>query len=156
MKQWIAFVCAVAFPLIASDAPWVRLQTLRPGERISIDYSKGDKRHSVKAEMVSWTEDNLTVRIKKRELALPRSEVRKVAVYAGKTRARGAGIGAAVGAGVGAVFYGAVVAGAGGDLDVPPAAVIAGGSAFFGGIGALIGLGVGSTKWVPVYQAPGK
>jgi len=101
MKPLIAFLLAVTLPLIAADAQWERLKTLRPGERIWIDYSKGDKLQSAKAEMAAWTDDGLAVRIRKSEVVLARSDVRKVAVCGGKSWAKGAGIGALIGLGVG-------------------------------------------------------
>jgi len=154
MKQVIAVLLTMTLPLIASDPQWERLKTLRPGEKIWIDYSKAEKLQSATAEMAGWTEESLAVRIKKSDVVLARSDVRKVAVYGGKSRAKGAGIGALIGAGIGAGLYGALAASH--SVDVNAGALIAGGSLFIAGIGALVGLGVGSTKRVTVYQASKK
>ena len=70
-------------------------------------------------------------------------------------REKGAGIGALIGAGIGAAVYGTAVAAGSSDWNVvPPAAIVLGGAALFGGVGALIGLGVGRTKIVPIYESP--
>ena len=155
MKNAIAITLALWMPLIAQDTQWERLNTVRRGEKIWINYSRGDKLQSAKGEFVAWSPENVTVRIKKTDAVLARSDVRKVAVYGGKSRAKGAGIGALIGAGIGAAVYGTAVAASSTDWNVvPPAAIVLGAAALFGGVGALIGLGVGRTKIVPIYESP--
>ena len=158
MRPFLALLLTITLPLIAADPQWERLKSLRPGERIWIDYMRGDKLQSAKAEASAWTEDSLAVRIKNSEVVLARGDVRKVAVYGGKSRAKGAGIGALIGAGVGAgiSLSGGMLASGSGELGAEAAAVVAGFSMFCAGVGALIGLAAGSTKKVTVYEAPKK
>jgi hypothetical protein len=152
MKQWIALFLAITLPSLASDAPWDRLKTVPTGERIWITYSKGDQVRTAKAEMGSSTENSLTVRIRKAELVVPRGDVRKVAVYAGKSRGKGAGIGALIGAGIGAALFGALATDIG-NPDVHAGIFVASGIGVVVGIGSLIGLRVGSTKRAILYQS---
>lgn len=156
MRQLIALVLTLALPLIGADAQWERLKDIRPGERIWIDYTEGNKLRSAQGEMAAWTEDSLAVRLKKSEVVLARGDVRKVAVYGGKSRGKGAGLGALVGAPVGAAIYGAFAASDDPSIvDIPAGALIVAGALFIAGVGAVIGLAVGATKKVTIYEAPG-
>jgi hypothetical protein len=158
MRSLLALLLAFTLPLVASDAQWEGLKSLRSGEKIWVHYTQNYKSHSAKAEASDWTADGLTVRIKHSAVVLARGDVRKVAVYGGRSRGKGAGIGALIGAGVGAVLFGGTAAAASpGDFDmVPVGAFVAGGILFSAGVGALIGVGLGSTKKTTVYEAPGK
>ena len=158
MRPLLALLLTITMPLAAFDTQWERLKSLRPGEKIWVDYTQDHKSHSAKAEAAAWTEDSLTVSIKKSAVILARGDVRKVAVYGGKSRGKGAGIGALIGAGVGAGLFGGTAAAASpGDFDIVPlGAFVAGGILFSAGVGALIGLGLGSTKKATVYEAPRK
>ena len=151
----LALLLSITLPLVASDAQWERLKSLRPGEKIWVDYRQDQKFHSAKAEAAAWTENSLSVRIQKSAVVLARGDVRKVAVYGGKSRGKGAGIGALIGAGIGAGLFGGTAAAASGGLDiVPVGAFVAGGILFSTGVGALIGLGLGSTRRATVYETP--
>jgi hypothetical protein len=139
-------------PLLSADADWDRLKSLRTGERIWIDYSTAGKRRSAKAEAVAWTAQDLSVRFGKTEVTLARSDVRKVSVYGGKSRKRGAGMGALIGGGIGAGLYGGLSLALGNDSDYPTGWLVAAGTLLFAGIGALVGVGIGSEKKVVIYQ----
>ena len=155
MRQLLAFFLALTLPLLGADAQWEQLKKLRSGERIWINYTQSGKVKSAKGEAAACTDDGMTVRVKGKDLVLARADVRKVAVYGGKSRSKGAGIGALIGAPIGAAIYGAIAADDEAEfLDVPPAAIIVAGSLFIAGVGALIGLGVGATKKVTLYEAP--
>jgi len=162
MTRWIVWLMLILLPQVhGSDLRWEKLKALRPGEVIWINFTRGDKTVSSKAKMSVWTEDSLAVRMGKSDVVLARSDVRKVAVYAGKSRKRGAlrgflwgiataapigGFAAALGAADGPVGAGAKTA-----------AIIVGGSICGGGgWGALIGAAIGVTKKETVYEAPKK
>lgn len=157
MRPLLALLLTITLPLAAFDTQWERLKSLRPGEKIWVDYTQNHKSHSAKAEAAAWTEDSLTVSIKKSAVVLARGDVRKVAVYGGKSRGKGAGIGALIGAGVGAGLFGGAAAASSGEMDIiPVGAFVAAGILFSASVGALIGLGLGSTKKATVYEAPRK
>ena len=154
MRQLLAFFLALTLPLLGADAQWEQLKKLRSGERIWIKYTQSGKLKSAKGEVAACTDDGMTVRLKGKDLALARADIRKVEVYGGKSRAKGAGIGALIGAPIGAAIYGAAVADDDTELFVSPAAIVVVGTLFIAGVGALIGLGVGATKKVTLYEAP--
>jgi hypothetical protein len=145
----------LVFPALAASADWEQVKKLRSGEKIWLKYMRADRLQSVKAEMGVWAEDSLTVRINKSDITLARRDIRRIAVYAGKSRARGAGIGTLIGAGVGVGLMGFSVAANQDDTDVPAAVLLGGGALVIGGVGALIGTAVGRTKTVPVYEVHG-
>jgi hypothetical protein len=154
MHRAIALLLILTVPVLAQSSEWASLKALRPGEKIWIRYKADNKVRSAKGEMVRWTEDTLVVRTGRTERVLARADVRRVAVYAGKSRGKGAGIGAVVGGGAGAVFYGIAAAATYEDLEVSPALIVAAGALLFAGVGALIGLAVGSTKTRTLYEVP--
>ena len=156
MTKLLASLLVLVLPALAANDDWNRVRTARPGERIWIDYMRGDALQSAKAEMVLWAEDALTVRIRKTDVTLARTDIRKIRVYAGKSRAKGAGIGAAIGAASGIALMGVAVAMNRDDLEVPAAPVIVSGGSLFAAVGALIGVAVGSTKTIPLYEIRGK
>ncbi len=98
-----------------------QLKKLRPGERIWIDSTQSSKAKSANGVAASCTDDGMTVRLMGREVALARGDVRKVTVYGGKSRSKGAGIGALIGAPIGVAIYGAAVADDDTELFVSPA-----------------------------------
>ena len=153
MKQLLALFLALTLPLIGADTAWDRLEVVRPGERIWIHYMEDGKLRKSQGTMGAWTADSVAVRLGKRDVVLSQNDVRKVLVYAGKSRGKGAGYGFLVGAGVGAGLGGATAGAGGGEGQVPAVASVGLGALMFGGIGALIGAAVGATKKVPVYDA---
>jgi hypothetical protein len=135
MRKVVAALLVLALPALATNADWERVKTLRSGEKIWLEHMRENRLQSVKADMVVWTEDALTVRIKKRDTTLARSDIRKIAVYAGKSRARVAGIGTLISAGIGLGLMGFSVTANQDDADVPAAAMLGGGGLLFGGVG---------------------
>jgi hypothetical protein len=153
MHKLMAVMLALAAPLAAQDADWGRLRGLRPGEVIWIEYAKGDHIKHAKGEMRAWSEESLTFTTRKGETAIARADVRRVAVYGGKSHVKGAVIGAVIGILPGVlVGVGTVVAESGRSA----AADVGGGVVGVMGIGAAIGAAVGRTKTVVAYQAPKK
>jgi hypothetical protein len=153
MRKAVSLLLLLTFPALGAGGEWDSLQALRAGERIWVRFQTQEKVRSAKGDFMGWTPDNLIVRLGRTETVIARGDVRRIAVYAGKSRKKGAGLGALVGGAAGAVFYGAAVATVD-DLDVSPAAVVAAGSLVFAGVGALIGLAVGSTKVQTLYETP--
>ena len=154
MQRAITLLLLLTFPALAAG-DWEALKGLRTGEKVWLRYRAGDKVRSAKGEVVRWSEDSLVVRLGRTETAISRSDVQRVAVYAGKSRGKGAGIGALAGGVAGAVFYG-IAAAAADDLEVSPALIAAAGALLFAGVGAVIGRAVGSTKTNTLYEAPAR
>jgi hypothetical protein len=153
MKKLTALTLALALPLMGADAAWDRLQTVRPGEKIWVRYIQGEKSLKSQGTMVAWDNDSLTLRLRKGDEVVARNDVRKVSVYGGKSRSKGAAYGTLIGAGVGVGLFGAVVAANAFHSDLRPGLVLASAALVFGGIGAVVGLGVGVTKKVVLYEA---
>ena len=82
----------------APDDPanWDNLQQLQPGQKVGVVQTNLAKH---KGKFLFWTEEEITLRVKKQELTIPREEVHRVRRL-GKNHT---GSGAAIGAGIGAV-----------------------------------------------------
>ncbi len=117
-------------PMLAAQDSWENLKLLREGQKIQV-VDMGLK--SWKGRFVGVSEDSITLRTKKGEVTVERSEVFRVTDLKRSRRGRNALIGLAIGSVVGA----AVVAKKGDDLVPWGKAVVAIG--FFGGPGAGVG-----------------
>lgn len=128
-------LCGSAVAQQSVADPWERIRLIEPGKKVTVTLHSGDK---VNGKMGPWSPEALTV-IKGKDQAaqLAKSDVAKVALVAGMSRATRAGWAALIGGGVGAGLMGAACAGGSG-CDVPPAALAAGGAIWFGGIAAGI------------------
>lgn len=154
MRRLLAFGLAFGLPLMSADLSWERLKDIRPGERVLVDYAEGKKVKSLKGTALSWTEDSLGVRVKSKDMSVPRADVRKVRVYRGKSRGRGAAWGFLIGAAAGFGLFGTAAAAEGGDSIVPVAPLIGIGALVCSGIGGGIGALIGAARMEPVYEAP--
>ena len=93
------FIFCAALPARAAPgdpANWDNLQQLQPGQKIVVIQTNLAKH---KGKFLFWTEEEITLRVKKQELTIPREEVHRVRRL-GKNHT---GSGAAIGAGIGAV-----------------------------------------------------
>jgi hypothetical protein len=151
MRMFVAAVAVFLLPIVSFAGDWNKLATLRSGDRIRIDYSEGKKRQFAKAEFLTWTEDSIAVRIDKGDIVLARNDIRRVARCAGKSRVKGAAVGALTGGAIGLVAT-VVAARGGGNSMVPLGPVVFAGAAAFAGVGAALGVAIGGTKTELVYQ----
>lgn len=154
MRILMALALAIALPAVCLAADWEGLAKLRPGERIWVSYSQEKAVHSAKGRFSAWTTDSFAMEVGKRQIVLARNDVRAVRVYAGKSRAAGAGVGSLVGGAAGAAIYGAAagLSGAGNGSIVPVGVIVGAGTAAFAIVGAVIGLAVGKTKTEVLYR----
>ena len=152
MVRVLAILLSGALTSSAAIDDWENLRSLRAGERVWVRYREGNAIRDRKAAASAWAPESFTVRYKDRDIAIARADLRKVSVYAGKSRAKGAGYGALTGAAAGAAIYG-VLALTSDDLDVSPALIIGAAALFFGGVGSAVGLAIGAAKTQAVYQA---
>jgi hypothetical protein len=150
-----ALVLAAPTLVLADDAgrsSWQNLGKLSAGQRIEVERTNG----SVAAgAFVSFTDQSVSLHEKRRDIAVPRTEVARVRLRragARKCAWIGAGIGAGVGAGAGAGLGEGLANRSGGDFrNLKPA--IIGASAGIGAlVGALIGSGIGNRHSV-IYAA---
>jgi len=95
------------------EASWDSLKQLRVGEKIEV---VDMKLKSLKGTFVSYSEEALTLRVRKDDVSLPRVDIHRVGFKGGKRGrntliglATGAGLGAGVGA-LGGKLYGEYVA----------------------------------------------
>ncbi|MEP7364552.1 MAG: hypothetical protein ABI972_14950 [Acidobacteriota bacterium] len=151
MLRLLTLTLAAALTAHAALDDWQNLQALRPGERVWIIYRDGNSTRHRTATAASWTESALTIRHKRSEVVISRADLVKVSTYAGKSRAKGAAMGALIGAAAGATFFG-VAAATDDFFNDSIALVAAGGAILFGGVGAVVGLAAGSTKTQTIYQ----
>lgn len=154
MEPWLAFaLLAAAAPLGAQT----REQTpeLGPGERVRVHAGPYRLRTVGTVVEADWARIVLTREGDGGRVEIPYSTVRDVAVYRGRSRLRGAAIGALVGAPAGflAVNLYTVLAGYRYDYFALAAAIGIGMPA-----GALVGGGIGGSvgvpRWVLVYDQP--
>jgi hypothetical protein len=157
VKRWILWLTLILLPQVhGSDLQWEKLKALRPGEVIWINFAKGGKTVPSQARMSAWTEDSLAVRMRKSDVVLARSDVRKVAVHAGKSRKRGALHGFVWGTVTIAPLFGYIGAVVGETAGATAAITVGGSLLWGGGIGAVIGAAVGVTRKETVYEVPKK
>ena len=152
MVRLLAAALVSTLGLSAAIDDWENLRALRPGERVWVRHREGKTIRHREGVASHWAADSITIQHKGKDLTIARADLVKLSVYAGKSRAKGAGYGALVGAAAGAAVYGAVALAADG-LDVSPALMAAGGALLIGGAGAAVGAMIGATKTRTVYQA---
>jgi hypothetical protein len=124
----------------AGSSSWANVLGLTPGRSIEVIDRQGA---AIKGELALVSADSVTVKVKHRAVAVPRSEVWLVRVRSGKRRRYaliGAAIGAGAGLGLGVAGGESLSNGGGGDLANFKPVIIAGSAA----AGALIGTVIGS------------
>jgi len=136
----------------SDSSSWASVRGLTPGRPIEVIDSQGA---AFKGELSGVSADSITVNVKHRTVAVPRSEVSLVRVRSGKRRRYaliGAAIGAGAGLGLGVAGGESLSNGGGGDLaNLKPAIIVGSGAA-----GALIGTVIGSVagnRATTVYRA---
>jgi len=129
----------------ASEADWNSLRQLLVGERIAVK-TKDNITHT--GDFVAYSDEAISLREGKREVAYRREEVLGVSLLGARKRSKWALIGFLVGFGVGAGVGALFVA----RLDVGTQTVVAGGASL-GGIGAGVGAGVARRSQTVVYRA---
>ena len=138
-------VTMVSIPLCAQQRPkqsWDNLNRLQAGQKIEV--VQMDLK-SLKGRFLGFSEEAISVRVKKDEVAVARADVLRVSLRGKPKR----GVNALIGTGLGALL-GAIVS----------AAVCAGGSScggepgFVAGVGAIIGAGAGAGMGAAVPLIP--
>jgi len=131
---------------------WAHVRGLTPGRTLEVIDRQGA---AIKGELAGVSADSITVNVKHRTVAVPRSEVSLVRVRSGKRRRYaliGAALGAGAGLGLGASGGESLSNGGGGDLANLKPAIIVGSGAAGALIGAVIGSVVGN-RATTVYHA---
>lgn len=136
----------------SDSGSWASVRGLTPGRPIEVVDRQGA---AFKGELAGVSDDSITVNVKHRTVAVPRSEVSLVRVRPDKRRRYaliGAAIGGGAGLGLGAAGGESLSNGGGGDLaNLKPGIVVGSGA-----VGALIGAVIGSatgTRATTVYCA---
>jgi hypothetical protein len=129
-------------------ADWSALQTLSPGQKIVVRTKDGDRLtgrfDSASDLLLNYEEDN------GRKVSLKRESIKLVQLNRGKSRGKGALLGAAIGGGAALAFGGWAYS----QGDFHPS-VVYGPGALGAGIGAGIGAALGKgNKNETVYEAP--
>ena len=147
----LLFTLGQAAPALAGTpnvpADWSAVQTLSPGEKISVRLKDGD---SLKGRFDSASETDISFTHDGRKVSLKRDSIGRVQVSRGRNRLKGALAGAAIGGGTGAAAGGYLVARTdhfGGD-PLPVGTVV--GAGLGAALGAALGLG---TNYDTIYQA---
>ncbi|MCX6624648.1 MAG: hypothetical protein NTY38_27025, partial [Acidobacteria bacterium] len=117
MNRLVAVFFILALTLTAQDRQWERVKTIRQGEVVWVRYMDGDGQTEEQARMLAWTEDSLAIRIRKQDVVISRNDVRRVQVYAGKSHARGAWVGALIGLVPGVALGALAEAASGGECE---------------------------------------
>ena len=100
LRIWLLFLVGLGSTLAAQttdSSSWASVRGLTPGRSIEVIDRQGA---AIKGTLAGVSDDSITVNVKHRPVAVPRSEVSLVRVRSGKRR-RYAIIGAAIGAGLG-------------------------------------------------------
>lgn len=155
LRILLLIMASISSTLVAQTTDsisWANLRVLTPGRFIEVVDRQGA---AIKGELAGVSADSITVNVKHRTVALPRSEVSLVRVRSGKRRRFaliGAAIGAGAGLGLGVAGGESLSNGGGGDLtNLKPAIIVGSGAA-----GALIGTFIGSVvgnRATTVYHA---
>ena len=155
MKQFVALFLALTLPAMGADTAWDRLQEVPTGEKIWIHYTDGGKLRKAQGTMGAWSEDGLTVQLRKGDVVVSRNDVRQVFVDGGKSGGKGARNGFLIGAAVGGGVF--ALAGSAGDSGSADAGIVVALLAIGALVGGVIGVVVGSlgggAKKVLVYAA---
>jgi len=128
-----------------SESDWNNLRQLRVGERIAVK-TKDNITHT--GDFVAYSDEAISLREGKREVAYRREEVLGVSLLGARKRSKWALIGFLVGFGVGAGVGALFVA----RLDVGTQTVVAGGASL-GGIGAGLGAARAPRFQTLIYRA---
>ena len=129
----IPFLCAnLGF---AQSDPWDRVKLIDKGKNVAVKLASGK---SLNGKMEQWSPDSIVLRSGGQTVEVAKGDARRVYLKSGMTRGRRAAWAAGIGAGAGAALYGAIAASDSFDADIAPAALVAGGAAFIGGIAAGI------------------
>ena len=155
LRIFLLVLAGIGSTLVAQttdSSSWANVRGLTPGRPIEVIDRQGA---AIKGELAGVSTDSITVNVKHRTVALPRSEVSLVRVRSGKRRRFaliGAAIGAGAGLGLGVAGGESLSNGGGGDLtNLTPAIIVGSGAA-----GALIGTFIGSVvgnRATTVYHA---
>ena len=125
---------------------WARLGNLKARQKIEVSLTNLAKH---KGKFLAWTEETITLRVKKRELTIPRAEVHRIWVFGGRKIRWGAGIGFLVGIAASPII---------GQIDdQPPLGSHVFSSLLTGGAGAAIGAsaGLGWRRRILFYERAG-
>ena len=128
------------------NSNWNNLGRLKPGQKVEVVQSNLSKH---KGKFVTWSEETLVLRTKKREISIPRDEVFRVTLLAARRR-RNALIGAVVGLASGIPLGWLSYKLAKDETGNPQVAAVVP-SALFAGVGAGIGASIPSHR--TIYRA---
>ncbi|MFN7922136.1 MAG: hypothetical protein U0Q16_18685 [Bryobacteraceae bacterium] len=137
----------------AATGSWARVTAIRTGANVKVARTGEKKR--LAGTFAGASEDAVRVDTRGSVVSIPRSDVKRVEVAVNR-KGRRAAIGAAIGAGVGAASLGGAAAASnkpGAEPGVPGLLAV-GGLVLGGGIGALVGMAVGSGYNVVYETAP--
>jgi hypothetical protein len=157
LSLWILllFLASLGSTVVAQTTDsnsWASVRGLTPGRPIEVIDRQGA---AIKGELSGVSVDSITVDVKHRTVAVPRSEVSIVRVRLGRRRRYaliGAAIGVGAGLGLGVAGGESVSNGGGGDLANLKPAITVGSGAVGALIGAVIG-SVGGNRATTVYHA---
>jgi hypothetical protein len=117
---------------VAQVDAWERVKLIDTGRKVTISLQNGK---SVSGTMQAWTPEWVSVLQRGNVTQLARSDVTRVVMLTGMSRARRAGWAALIAGAAGAGLMGAACAGTDGGCEAP-GAMVAGGAILFGGIAA--------------------
>jgi len=147
-------VTMVSIPLCAQQRPkqsWNNLNQLQAGQKIEM--VQMDMK-SLKGRFLGFSEEAISVRVKKDEVAVARADVLRVTLRENPKRLRNVLIGAAIGGGVAAFTGGIIIRYCGneGGRECPKLIALSVGIP----IGAGAGIGAGSASYQTIYRATGR
>ncbi len=132
----------------AQVGPWDRVKLIEPGKKVEVRLHSGK---SVNGKMEAWTAEGITVRRKAELSMVPKSDILRVALVTGTSRARRAAWAGLITGGILGTIGG--IACASSSCSEFEAGVVAGGTAAWAGIAAGIAALFPQSKEV-IYTAP--
>jgi hypothetical protein len=124
---------------------WSAVQSLAPGEKIAVHLKDGDR---LTGRFDTASDTNISFKRDGKQVTLTRESIGRVQVSRGKTRWKGALVGAGIGGGLGTAGGGYLVARG---ANVP---ALVGGSVLGAAAGAAVGAAIGlGTNYDTIYEA---